>query len=184
MPRRLAQPVRRHPIRANTRDTCAALHRPPRAVGTPCRFNPSARARIDTAPAVRNSTHRLRTRRRGATLLWLLRPRKTSRTAWKGCLTMDLAEFPRAGAPVLDGVTEADVRAALRCFVAVGGVERWIAAQPWQVVAGDWRVVGEHQGWRFRLAPAPDGVHVVMSRAGGEQPAVWFVPSRPAAAPT
>ncbi len=36
-------------------------------------------------------------------------------------------------------------------------------------------------GWRFRLEPAPGGLWVIMSVAGGE-PATWFVPAGPALA--
>ena len=36
-------------------------------------------------------------------------------------------------------------------------------------------------GWRFRLEPAPGGLWVIMSVAGGK-PATWFVPARPAPA--
>jgi hypothetical protein len=77
-------------------------------------------------------------------------------------------------------VTEAEARAALRAFVAVGGLERWIAEQRWEAVpGGGWRVRERFQGWRFRLEPVAGGVRVVMSARGGE-PAVWFVPGRPA----
>jgi hypothetical protein len=71
---------------------------------------------------------------------------------------------------------EAEVRAALRAFVAVGELEAWIAAQRWEPIPGGWRVRERFQGWRFRLEPAPGGVHVVMSARGGE-PAAWFVPA-------
>ena len=73
-------------------------------------------------------------------------------------------------------MTEAEVRAALRAFVAVGELERWIAAQPWEAVPGGWQVRGQLQAWRFRLEPVPDGVRVVMSGAGGA-PAWWTVPA-------
>jgi hypothetical protein len=63
-------------------------------------------------------------------------------------------------------VTEAEARAALRAFVGIGDVERWIAGRPWQAAPGGWTVPGELQGWRFRLEVAP----------GGGEPAVWFVP--------
>jgi hypothetical protein len=33
-------------------------------------------------------------------------------------------------------VTEAEARVALRAFVGIGGVEPWIADQPWKAVAG------------------------------------------------
>jgi hypothetical protein len=79
-------------------------------------------------------------------------------------------------------VTEAEARAALRAFVAVGDLERWIAGQPWEAApnGGGWRVRGQLQCWRFRVEPAPGGVRVVMSAAGGE-PVAWFVPGARAA---
>jgi hypothetical protein len=71
-------------------------------------------------------------------------------------------------------VTEDQARAALRAFVAVGGLERWIVDQRWEAVPGGWRVRERFQGWRFRVEPVAGGVNVVMSARGGE-PAVWFV---------
>ncbi len=55
--------------------------------------------------------------------------------------------------------------------------ERWIAAQrPREAVPGGWTVPGELQGWRFRVEPAPGGVHIIASTGKGE-PAVWLVPA-------
>ncbi len=73
-------------------------------------------------------------------------------------------------------MTEAEARAALRAFDAVGGLERWIAAQRWLAAPGGWTVLGAIGGWRFRVAPAPGGVTVLGSDGWGE-PAVWFVPA-------
>jgi hypothetical protein len=75
-------------------------------------------------------------------------------------------------------VTEPEARAVLRAFVAVGDLERWIAAQPWEAVRGGWQVRGQFHQWRFRVEPVRDGVRVVMSVRGGEQPAAWVVPAR------
>ena len=75
-------------------------------------------------------------------------------------------------------MTEAEVRALLATFDAVGWLERWIAGRPWEpTLEGGWEVSGDLQGWRFRVEPAPGGVRVVASANGGE-PAVWFVPGR------
>ena len=74
-------------------------------------------------------------------------------------------------------MTEDQARAALAAFDAVGGLERWIAAQRWEAVPGGWRVRERFQGWHFRLEPVAGGLRVVMSARGG-QPAVWFVPVR------
>jgi hypothetical protein len=74
-------------------------------------------------------------------------------------------------------VTEAEARAALRAFVAVGGLECWIAAQrSWEAVPGGWTVLGELQGWRFRVEPVAAVSASSCPRAGGE-PAVWTVPA-------
>ena len=73
-------------------------------------------------------------------------------------------------------MTEAEARAALAAFDAVGEIEPWIAEQSWEAVPGGWTVAGELQGWRFRLETVPGGVRVVASANGGE-PAVWFVPA-------
>ena len=74
-------------------------------------------------------------------------------------------------------MTEDEARIALRAFVAVGDIERWIAEQRWEAVPGGWTVAGELQGWRFRLEVAPGGLRVVASAGRGE-PAVWVVPGR------
>jgi hypothetical protein len=74
-------------------------------------------------------------------------------------------------------VTEAEARAALRDFVAVAGVERWISGQPWEAVPGGWRVPADLHGWRFWLEPVTDGVRVIMSVREGER-ADWLVPAR------
>ena len=49
-------------------------------------------------------------------------------------------------------MTEAEARAALRAFIAVGELERWIAAQRWEAVPGGWRVRERFQGWHCRGA--------------------------------
>ena len=64
-------------------------------------------------------------------------------------------------------VTEAEARAVLRAFVAVGEVEHWIAAQPWLAAPGGWVVPEPFHGLRFRQEPVHDGVRVVMSACGG-----------------
>ena len=72
-------------------------------------------------------------------------------------------------------MTEAEARAALRAF-AGSDAEPWIAGQPWKAVAGGWSVLGELQGWRFRLEVMPGGVRVIASTGGGGEPVVWSVP--------
>ncbi len=75
-------------------------------------------------------------------------------------------------------MTETEARAALAAFDAVGGLERWIAEQPWQATPTGWTVPEPLQGWRFRVEAVPGGVRVVASAGRGE-PAVWFVPGWP-----
>ena len=76
-------------------------------------------------------------------------------------------------------MTEDQARAALRAFIAVGGLEAWIADQRWEAVPGGWRVRERLQGWHFRLEPLAGGLRVVMS-ARGSGPAEWFVQVRDA----
>ena len=77
---------------------------------------------------------------------------------------------------VATAITEAEARAALRAYVGIGEIEQWIADQRWERVRGGWNVREQLHGWRFRLEPGPDGLHVVMLVRGGE-PAVWTVPA-------
>ena len=58
-------------------------------------------------------------------------------------------------------MTETEVRAALAAFDGPGGMERWIAAQPWFAAAGGWVVPEPFHGLRFQVEPAPGGVRVV-----------------------
>jgi hypothetical protein len=72
-------------------------------------------------------------------------------------------------------MTEAQARAALRAFVAVGEIEQWIAEQRWEPApGGGWTVPADLHGWRFRVEPLPGGVRVVM-HVGGEEPVEWTV---------
>ena len=74
-------------------------------------------------------------------------------------------------------MTEAEARAALHAFDAMGEIEQWIAEQPWEAIPGGWRVRGRlHGRWRFRLEPVPGGVRAVMCGTGGA-PADWIVPA-------
>jgi hypothetical protein len=71
----------------------------------------------------------------------------------------------------MPAMTEAEARAALAAYDAIGGIEPWIAARPWQATPDGWTVAGELQGWRFRLAPIAGGVRVSAFMGKGE-PAV------------
>ena len=75
------------------------------------------------------------------------------------------------------GLTEAEARAALAAFDAIGEIEQWIAEQWWEAIPGGWRVRGQlHGRWRFRIEPVPGGLRVIISGIGGA-PADWVVPS-------
>ena len=75
-------------------------------------------------------------------------------------------------------MTEDEARTALRAFVAVGEIERWIAQQSWEAVPGGWTVPGEFYGLHFRVALVPGGVRLTASYKGKGRPAVWTVPGR------
>ena len=74
-------------------------------------------------------------------------------------------------------MTEAEARAALAAFVAVGEVEHWIAAQAWRAAPGGWVVPEPYLGMRFRVEPVAGGVRVTAFTDKGE-PAAWVVPAR------
>ncbi len=74
-------------------------------------------------------------------------------------------------------MTEVEARAALAAFDAIGGMERWIAAQPWLAAPGGWVVPEPFHGLRFRVEPVARGVRVRAFADKGE-PAAWIVPAR------
>jgi hypothetical protein len=73
-------------------------------------------------------------------------------------------------------MTEAEARAALDALDGLGGLEHWIASQPWEAAPGGWAVPKLFHGWAFRLEPIPGGGRVTASTSGGE-PAGWVVPA-------
>ena len=96
--------------------------------------------------------------------------------AWDGrrAASAGVAGFP---VPTRAAVTEDQARTALAAFDGTGGLERWIAAQPWLAAPGGWVVPEPFQGWRFRVEVAPGGVRVRAFMDNGE-PAAWIVPAR------
>jgi hypothetical protein len=112
----------------------------------------------------------------------VVRPRMLGRLAtgiWQSASTMWWIWIRRFAEPhEYAGVTEAEARAALAAYDAIGGIEPWIAARPWQVTPGGWAVAGELQGWRFRVEPVPEGLRVTASSGKGS-PATWIVSVRP-----
>ena len=73
-------------------------------------------------------------------------------------------------------MTEDQARAALAAFDGLGGLERWIAAQPWFAAPGGWVVPEPFHGLRFRVEPVARGVRVRAFADKGE-PAAWIVPA-------
>jgi hypothetical protein len=57
----------------------------------------------------------------------------------------------------------------------LGGLEPWIARQPWQTAPGGWTVMVELEGWRFRLVQTSGGLQVSVHAPSGGAPAVWTV---------
>lgn len=73
-------------------------------------------------------------------------------------------------------MTEAEARRLLLAHVAPGGLEDWIARQPWQAVPGEgWNVTRALQGWRIRVVLAPPGMRLRAWSPEGGQPAEWPV---------
>lgn len=88
------------------------------------------------------------------------------------------AEDHLTGSLAVPSVTEAQVRNILETSMGVAIFERWIADQPWQKVAGGWRVTGTLSEWRFCLSVVPSGVQVSATSPRLETPAVWTVLGR------
>lgn len=72
-------------------------------------------------------------------------------------------------------MTEVEARDILRAHQSVGGLEPWLAAQPWRPAPGGWQVSRAMDGCRFRILPIEDGVRLTASAPGGGAPAVWLV---------
>ena len=73
-------------------------------------------------------------------------------------------------------MTEDEARVALRAFVGVGSLERWVADQHWEAIPDGWRVRERFQACAVRLERVAGGVRVVMSAADGKV-MVWTVPA-------
>ena len=70
-------------------------------------------------------------------------------------------------------MTEAEARQLLRDCGGFGGLEAWIAEQPWLVVPGGWTVAGRVQGRSFRLEPFGTGLFITAVTPGGGAPGEW-----------
>ena len=73
-------------------------------------------------------------------------------------------------------MTEAEAHALLRQHDGWGGIEAWIASRQWQAVPGGWTVIGELQGWRFRVELTTSGLRITAGEPGAS-PAVWTITS-------
>lgn len=73
-------------------------------------------------------------------------------------------------------MTEAEARAALRAHDGIGGLEPWLADQPWRPAPGGWQIARDLDGWRCRMQPTEDGLRMTATAPGGGVPAVWTVP--------
>ena len=67
-------------------------------------------------------------------------------------------------------MTEADARALLRDCGGFGGLEAWIADQPWKVVPGGWTVAGVVRGGSFLVEPFGTGLFITAVTLGGGAP--------------
>ena len=75
-------------------------------------------------------------------------------------------------------LTEDQARAALAAFDGSGGLERWIAEQPWEAAQDGWTVRHPLRGWTFMVASAGDREVRITAYMAGGSPAVWVVPGR------
>jgi hypothetical protein len=72
-------------------------------------------------------------------------------------------------------VTDAEARAALTTSNRVGGLEHWIAEQPWEAAPGGWRVLHPLHSWTFMVAPAGGGGVRLTAFMSGGSPATWII---------
>ena len=70
-------------------------------------------------------------------------------------------------------VTEAEARQLLRDCGGFGGLEAWIAEQPWLAVPGGWTVAGRVRGRSFRLEPFGTDLFITAVMPGGGAPGEW-----------
>jgi hypothetical protein len=78
-------------------------------------------------------------------------------------------------------MTEAEARDLLRDCGGFGGLETWIAEQPWTVVPGGWTAAGRVRSRSFLLEPFGSDLRITAvtpsGKAAGEW-ATWTVPGR------
>ena len=71
-------------------------------------------------------------------------------------------------------MTEADARDLLYAWDG-DGLERWIAAQPWQPTSVGWEIVPDLNGWRFVIEQAPPRLRLRSSPPASAVPTEWLV---------
>ena len=64
-------------------------------------------------------------------------------------------------------MTKDEARQLLRDCGGFGGLEAWIAEQPWQAALGGWSVAGRVRGRSFRLEPFGGGLFITAVTPGG-----------------
>ena len=79
----------------------------------------------------------------------------------------------RSGTEAAPSMTEAEARALLRDCGGFGGLEAWIAEQPWKLVPGGWTVAGRVQGRSFLLEPLGSGLRITAVTPGGRASGEW-----------
>jgi hypothetical protein len=70
-------------------------------------------------------------------------------------------------------MTEAEARELLRDCGGFGGLEAWIADQPWTVVPSGWTVAGRVQGRSFLLEPFGSDLRITAITPSGGTPGDW-----------
>ena len=70
-------------------------------------------------------------------------------------------------------MTKDEARQLLRDCGGFGGLEAWIAEQPWQAAPGGWTVAGRVQGRSFLLEPFSNGLRITAVAPGGGTPGDW-----------
>ena len=75
-------------------------------------------------------------------------------------------------------MTEAEARDLLRRWRGAGGLEAWMAERRWQATPDGWTVVGELQGWRFRIEVVAEGLRLSARATDDHAPAIWTVTTR------
>lgn len=73
---------------------------------------------------------------------------------------------------------EAEARDLLRQYDGIGGIEAWIAGQPWRPAPNGWTIARELQGWRFHIRTISGGLQIYAVAHGGGPPALWMVLSK------